>query len=297
MRHLLAALHRGWATLLAACCLLGTGDRDAAAQVNLNLPTSPLASVTVPDGGGLLFGARLYAPQGKGPYPALVMSHTCGGIRRNVYEWAERALSAGYVALIVDHLGPRQLRNNCVPDIRVSVTEYAQDDVVALKHLRTLPFVDGNRIGHMGWSYGAMAGLRLASAGFRKRYVAGERFGAIVAMYPWCNERAGPGGDHQFNFYDDTDTPLLLALGADDDDASPKSCVDQARKNKGKGLPVEWKLYPKTTHAFDYSFLGDKPATVRQGTQTITYRYNAATVADVWETSQAFYARSLGGTR
>jgi dienelactone hydrolase len=177
------------------------------------------------------------------------------------------------------------------------VTEYAQDDVAALRHLKTLPFVDANRVGHMGWSFGAMAGLRLASANFRRRYVGGERFGAIVAMYPWCNERAGPGGDHQFNFYDDTDVPLFLALGADDDESSPKSCVEQARKNQAKGLPVEWKVYPKTTHAFDYSILGDRPLTFQRGGQTITYRYNAATVADVWATSLALYGRNLAGAR
>jgi dienelactone hydrolase len=162
-----------------------------------------------------------------------------------------------------------------------------------------LPFVDRNRIGQIGWSYGAMAGLRLASAGFRKKYVGGERFAGIVAMYPWCNERAGPGGDHQFNFYDDTDVPLFLALGADDDESPPKSCVSQAQKNKARGLPVEWKVYPGTTHGFDFSGLGDKPLVIRRpgSGETITYRYNAAAVADSWALSQAFYSRSFAVPR
>jgi dienelactone hydrolase len=151
----------------------------------------------------------------------------------------------------------------------------------------------------MGWSYGAMAGLRLASTSFRKRYVGGEAFRAIVAMYPWCNERAGQGGDHQYNFNDDTDVPLLLLLGADDDDAPPRSCVEQAQKNKARGLPVEWKLYPNTTHGFDFSNLGDKPLIIRRpgAGGTITYRYNAAAVQDAWALSQAFYARNFAGAR
>ena len=56
-----------------------------------------------------------------------------------------------------------------------------------------------------------MGGLRAASASFRSRYLGNERFAAIVSMYPWCNERSGAGGDHQFNFRDDTDVPLFHA--------------------------------------------------------------------------------------
>jgi dienelactone hydrolase len=282
-----------------ALLVLGLTISEARAEVDLGLPTQPKANVQLPAGGGTIFGAQLYAPPDRGRHPAVVMSHTCAGISRHVFEWADRALASGYVVMIVDHLGPRQQKNNCPPDNPVSVTDYAQDDVVALRHLRTLPFVDGSRIGHMGWSYGAMAGLRLASANFRKRYVGGERFGAIVAMYPWCNERVGRGGDHQYNFYDDTDVPLFLVLGADDSESSPKSCIEQAGKNKSRGLPVEWKLYPSTTHGFDFSQLGDRPMTFRRpgSAETITYRYNAATVADAWALSLAFYSRSLAATR
>jgi dienelactone hydrolase len=144
----------------------------------------------------------------------------------------------------------------------------------------------------MGFSYGAMAGLRSASASFRQKNLGGDRFTAIVAMYPWCNERRGAGGDHQYNFYDDTDVPLFLVLGADDDEASPASCVDQAKKNAAKGLPVSWKVYPKTTHGFDSSLMGDKPFVIRQGTSTVTYRYNAATVAEAWADSLTFFGRN-----
>jgi dienelactone hydrolase len=91
---------------------------------------------------------------------------------------------------------------------------------------------------------------------------------------------------------------LFLVLGADDDESSPKSCVEQARKNKDRGLPVELKLYPKTTHGFDFSQLGDKPWTFRRpGGDTITYRYNAATVTDAWTLSRAFYSRSFAVAR
>jgi dienelactone hydrolase len=277
-----------------AACLLVLGTLAAtpcAAQLDLGFPGEPERAVTLP-GRGAITGARLYAPEGPGPFPAVVLSHTSGPLRQHVFEWAQRFLAAGYAALIVDHLGPRHLTTNT--SFVVSVTEYAQDDVAALRHLRSLPFVDGKRIAQMGFSYGAMAGLREASQSFRAKHLAGERFGAIVSVYPWCNEQVGPRyRDHQWNFYDDTDVPLLVLLGGDDDEADPRSCVAKATANAAKGLPVEFTVLPATTHAFDHSWMGDKPVMARQGNRTVTYRYNREAVEATWKLTLDFLARRL----
>jgi dienelactone hydrolase len=182
------------------------------AQVDLGFPREPEREVRLP-GRGAFTGARLFAPEGAGPFPAVVISHTCGPLRQHIFEWAQRFVAASYVVLAVDHLGPRRLTMNC-GTWTVSVTEYAQDAVAAMLHLRALPFVDAKRISMIGLSYGAMAGLRAASESFRAKHLGGERFAAIVSLYPWCNQRLGRvHRDHQWNFYDDT-TTLLLVLSA-----------------------------------------------------------------------------------
>jgi dienelactone hydrolase len=264
-----------------------------AAQVDLAFPKQPEREVTLP-GRGALTGARLYAPEGPGPFPAVVLSHTSGPLRQHIFEWAQRFLSAGYAVLVVDHLGPRHKNTNT--DHSVSVTEYAQDDVAGMRHLRSMPFVDGKRIVQMGFSYGAMAGLREASAGFRAKYLGGERFAAIISVYPWCSHQVGPRyQDHQWNFYDDTDIPLLVLVGADDDEADPRSCIDKAKKNAAKGLPVELTIFPRTTHAFDHSWMGDKPVVTQQAGHSVTYRYNRTSVEATWKLTLDFLARHLGG--
>jgi dienelactone hydrolase len=265
------------------------------AQLDLGFPKEPERAVKLP-GRGAFTGARLYAPEGAGPFPAVVLSHTSGPLRQHIFEWAQRSLAAGYAVLIVDHLGPRNKSTNT--DFSVSVTEYAQDDVAAMRHLRSLPFVDGKRIVQMGFSYGAMAGLREASKGFREKHLGGERFAAIVSVYPWCNQQGGRKGyfDHQWNFYDDTDIPLLVLVGADDDEADPRSCIDQAKKNAARGMPVELTVFPGTTHAFDHSWMGDKPVVTQQGARTITHRYNRESVEATWKLTLDFLARRLGGT-
>lgn len=265
-----------------------------AAQLDLAFPKQPEHEVKLP-GRGAFTGARLYAPAGPGPFRAAVLSHPSGALRQHMFEWAQRFLAAGYAVLIVDHLGPRQKKTNT--DHSISVTEYAQDDIAALQHLRTLPFVDGKRIVQMGLSYGAMAGLRAASKSFRAKHLGGERFAAIVSVYPWCNQQVGTRyQDHQWNFYDDTDVPLLVVLGADDDEADPRSCIDKAKENAAKGLPVEFTVLPGTTHAFDHSWMGDKPVVDKAGSLTVTYRYNRESVETTWKLTLDFLGRHVSGS-
>lgn len=289
MRHG-RAFTAGLAALVCCCSAAG------AAAVDLGFPSQPEHEVKLP-GRGVFTGVKLYAPDRPGPFPAVVLSHTCGPLRQHVFEWAQRFLAAGYVVLVVDHLGPRRVDTNC-GSFGVSVTEYAQDDVAAMRHLRSMPIVDGKRIAQMGLSYGAMAGLREASAGFRAKHLGGERFAAIISLYPWCNQQGGPVYmEHQWNFYDDTDIPLLVLLGGDDDDADPRSCIDKAKQNAAKGMPVEFTVFPGTTHAFDHSLMGDKPVVIRQGRQTITYRYNQAAVEAAWKLTLGFLTRRMGDSR
>src|SRR5579862_748258 len=235
----------------------------------------------------------LFKPLGDGPFPAAVLSHTCAGIYWHLYNWAERLTAAGYAVLVLDHLGPRGRKFNCPPDNNVSVTEYAEDAFEALKFLRAQPYVDGKRIVHVGFSYGAMAGLRIASTAFARQYLKGEPgFAAVVAFYPWCNELVGRvREDHMFNFYDDTQPPLLVLLGGQDNEANPRSCIAQARKNAERGQPVEWKLYASATHAFDNAAAGGMLVTFQRG--PYLYRGDPTVVEQAWQDMKAFLDKRL----
>jgi dienelactone hydrolase len=280
--------------LLAVLACAGTAP--SVAQVELGFPQQPEREVKLP-GPGIVKGAKIYAPEGPGPFPAIVLSHTCSGLQQHVFEWAQRFLRIGYVVLVVDHLGPRGLSNNCPPNNSVSVIKYAEDDVAAMKHLRALPYVDSKRIVEFGLSYGGMAALRLASEKFRRNFVGNERFAAVVSLYPWCNRQGGQGyQDHQWNFYDDTTTPLLVLIG-EDDDSDPRSCVEQAKQNAEMGMPVEIRLFPDTTHAFDHSLWGGKPVEIQYGRRNVTYRYNKQAVDAAWDSMVDFLKRRVDGAR
>lgn len=232
--------------------------------------------------------AALYKPEGAGPFPAVVLSHTCSGLSGNVYKWAERFTGAGYVALVIDHLGPRGRKFNCPPyELNVSVTEFATDAFEALRFLQSQSYVDPRRVVQVGFSQGAMAGLRIASAKFaRKHFGEGRNFAAVMAFYPLCNAQDLGNHDHLYNFYDDIATPLLLLLGEEDDEARPASCVSEARKAAARGQPVAWKLYPKATHAFDLTNYAGEPTTFQRG--RYTYRGDAQITEQAWQETKAF---------
>ena len=102
---------------------------------------------------------RLVMPEGPGPFPAVVVLHTCVGKVGHADRWADRLAAAGYAALVVDSMKPRGLEN---PVGRLLVcrgstltgTDRAADVLVSLEHLRGLPRVDPDRLALLGFSHG-----------------------------------------------------------------------------------------------------------------------------------------------
>ena len=94
------------------------GGKPAAAS-----EPSPESRVTFPSfDGGLTGGAPtrldavLFRPRGKGPFPAVVLLHGCGGLFKagtageivaRDREWALRLQELGYVAILPDSFNPR----------------------------------------------------------------------------------------------------------------------------------------------------------------------------------------------
>jgi dienelactone hydrolase len=238
----------------------------------------------------------LQKPEGAGPFPAVVLLHTCGGLQQHVLEWSVRLRDHGYVAVVLDSFTPRGERSVC-GNWRVSLDEVMADAYAALAHLRTRPYVDARRIGVMGFSYGAMATLRLTSASYRgSGHPRATSFGAAVALYPYCTDsRAGlppDTRDRLNNLHDDVDTPLLMLLAGADDQAPPLGCTEKGEALARAGRPVSFKLYPGAPHAFDMTNMGTEGRRDAQGNY---YRYDPVVTADAVKISFEFFDRNLSG--
>ena len=267
-RVLRVMLHTRWSAEAWLVLMLGFGGCVS----SVHFPSVYSASPVTLDG-------SLYRPQGPGPFPAMVLLHTCSGVQQLELQWAAWVRARGYVALVVDSFTPRGMRN-CGGG---APWANGEDAFGALTYLRSLPFVDGKRIGVMGWSYGATAALRAAttSAVVESEPRAGG-FRVSVAFYPSCNA-----------FGSDTNIPVLMLLGGNDDWMPPAQCVAAAEALvKRGGSTVEWTVYPGATHAFANSEL-------RAGVMYLGHylKYDADATADAEKRVEAFLATHLRGTR
>jgi fermentation-respiration switch protein FrsA (DUF1100 family) len=108
--------------------------------------------VRIPAEGGIELGAWLFAPQGKGPHPAITMAHGFAGTKEHGLErFAEAFAAAGFVVLVHDH------RNfgTSGGETRGDVDPWRQiaDWRRAISFLEARPEVDPLRIGLWGTSY------------------------------------------------------------------------------------------------------------------------------------------------
>jgi dienelactone hydrolase len=183
--------------------------------------------------------AQLFKPEGNGPFPAVLLVHGCSGINRHYDNWARRLVDWGYVALIVDSLGPRGIQSVCTQPGAVPPSQRARDAFGAAAYLRDQPFVHGDRIGVIGFSHGGWTAMRLVQPE-APRDVAAPPFQAAVAYYPWCD---APTQSR-------VEVPTLILIGELDDWTPAGRCRGLQAALRKPEL-VSMTVYPNAYHGYD----------------------------------------------
>src|SRR3954453_11355193 len=119
----------------------------------------------------------LLLPPGTDRHPAAIVVHGSGGDRTQLLAPASWLAGQGVVALTITAPSSTDTRR---PASRAAALEQQRDlvvgDVVAVRRavdvLRSLPSVDPQRIGYVGWSAGAKTGAFVAAAEPRVRALA-----------------------------------------------------------------------------------------------------------------------------
>ncbi|WP_439401568.1 dienelactone hydrolase family protein [Bradyrhizobium sp. DASA03068] len=206
--------------------------------------------VEIPLASGVLH-AQLYKPEGKGPFPAVIALHGCGGLGSHsdpvlprYRDWAERLLKAGNAVLLPDSYGSRELGPQCrVKEMHVKARRERVADIAASRAwLMQQPFVAQDRVSLIGWANGASAllwAVRPQSAGRDL----GPDFRAAIAFYPDCRISAGLGWS--------TRVPTLVLIGADDEVSSPPACRQMVDGARGRSALARIVVYPGADHDFD----------------------------------------------
>jgi dienelactone hydrolase len=243
---------------LAAAALFGLLASGAPAEAD------ELVSFASAGQGEAIHG-YLSTPKGAGPFPAVVLLHTCLGLPAERASIGERIKAWGYVALFVDDFATRGLKETCAADF----TQALADADGALVYLASLPYVDRLRVAAVGFSQGGDTALKIAAGG-----AAGFR--AAATFYAPCANLAGAT----------LDIPTLILVGAKDEVTPAADCVELAkRQHPGMAKLV---VYPGAAHAFDLPEFGGGKQVMGM---SLAYDRNAAQRA--WAELRSFLAARL----
>ena len=205
-------------------------------------PPGPSITTTAPGGGSEQIPVTIFKPEEAGPFPAVVMMHDCSGLSHlssgAPARWGHELVRRGYVVVMPDSFSTRGYPYGVCTDAspgRASVgpLQRMRDAHAALAFVRTLPYVDGRRVGLMGGSHG---GATTLVAMTRPGFAAG------VALYPSCRSGAYRPA-----------APLLILIGEKDDWTPAEPCRKLAEAARAAGHPVSIKIYPGAHHSFDSS--------------------------------------------
>jgi dienelactone hydrolase len=216
----------------------------------------------------------LSRPRGAGPFPAVVLLHSCLGLPAERAAIGERIATWGYVALYVDDFATRGLKETCAVDFKPAVA----DAYGALAHLASLPDVDPARVAAVGFSQGGDTALKIATGGgTRPAGDQGAVFRAAAAFYPPCANVAGAA----------VDIPTLILVGAKDEVTPARDCAELAKRQQ-TGM-VKLVVFPGAAHAFDLAEFG---AGAKVMGMLLAYDRNAA--QESWKKLRAFLKAQLG---
>jgi carboxymethylenebutenolidase len=211
----------------------------------------------------------VFLPEGKGPFPGVVVIQEWWGLNDWVKEQARALAKQGYVALAVDlyrgkvattQEDAHQLMMGTSPDRAL------RDLQGAFAQLSARSDVKKGKVGALGWCMGGRYALQLATVE--------PALAAVVAYYG--APPTDPAAIAAIR------APVLGNFGAEDKGPTPEQAraFEDALRKAGKTVDV--KVYPGAGHAF---------ANVNNPWKG--YRQEAA--ADAWSRTTAFLAQHLKG--
>ncbi|GAB3479947.1 dienelactone hydrolase family protein [Polaromonas eurypsychrophila] len=221
-----------------------------------------------------------FKPRGTGPFPVVVLGHTCGGVKEpHLKERARELLDAGFAVMILDSFGPRGLPQ-CRGQTVITSNGTVRDAYQALDALATVADVDKSRIYFSGYSWGGVVAPMLASPQSSQLFGSGLRFRALVSNYGGCSYLIKTGGRRITYLAPDVDRPLLMLLAGNDKEFNPGDCFPLMQEMKAVGKPVEWHVYEGVHHAWDQSNHRGNYSVVTGSGETNVYLYNEPATRD-----------------
>ena len=210
--------------------------------------------------------AILYTPEGKGPFPGIVVIHEWWGLNDWVKDQAAKLAGEGYEALAIDlYRGKVGTTPEEAHEIMRGVPEDRanRDLEAAYQFLASQAEVKKDRIGAIGWCMGGGYALDLA--------LEEPKLAADVINYGHL--ATDPAALAKIN------APILGLFGAQDRGITPADVKQFGEAMDKAGKKIDVTIYPDAGHAFENPNNKDG--------------YRAADAADAWSKTVNFLASTL----
>jgi carboxymethylenebutenolidase len=214
---------------LAAALLAAAPPAQAGVKVSSSTVTYVSGKDTV--------SGWLVVPEGKGPFPAVMVIHEWWGLNAWVKESAERLAKEGYVALAIDlYRGKVAETSDEAHQLSRGVPEdrAARDLNAAFAYLKGRKDVKASKIGSVGWCMGG--GYSLESA-----VLLPELSACVVCYGRLVTDSTAIAG---------INASVLGIFGGADKGIPPASALEFEGTAKGMKKNVSVTVYPEAGHAF-----------------------------------------------
>jgi carboxymethylenebutenolidase len=208
----------------------------------------------------------IYAPAGKGPFPALIVIHEWWGLNDWVKGQAAKFADEGYVALAVDlYRGKVAVDESMAHELMRGVPEdrAKRDLKAAYAFLAAQPNVKKDRIGAIGWCMGGGYALDVAL----------EEPGLAADVINYGHLATDPDELKKIQ------APILGSFGGQDRGITPEDVKAFQAAMEKLGKKIDVKIYPNAGHAFENP--NNKTG------------YRAEDAADAWQRTVTFLAGTL----
>lgn len=233
-----------------------------------NIVAPEMGSITGPDGSTLY--TRMFKPadfDASKTYPVLV--YVYGGPHAQMVTnrwngggplWMNEFANRGYIVFTVDNRGSAHRGTDFEQQIHRQVgTVEMEDQLAGVDYLKSLPFVDSERMAVHGWSYGGFmtTSLMLRQSGTFKAGVAGGpvtdwkyyeiMYGERYMDRPEENEE-GYAANRLHNHVQNLDGDLLLIHGTVDDVVVMQHNLTLVQEFVSQGIQMDFFPYPMHPH-------------------------------------------------
>ncbi|MGN6400806.1 MAG: DPP IV N-terminal domain-containing protein [Flavisolibacter sp.] len=174
--------------------------------------------------------------------------------------WHQMLAENGFIVVSIDNTGTGFRGEEFKKKTYLQLGKYEiEDQIDAAKYLGTLPYIDKNRIGHWGWSYGGfMSSLAITKGA--------DVFKAAIAVAPVTSWRfydniyterymrtpqenaSGYDDNSPINFTDKIKGKFLLIHGTADDNVHFQNSVEMVKALVKSNIDFESAYYPNKNH-------------------------------------------------